>query len=53
MDARVHCSEHASFRTNFLVPSLLVKVNVLTIELVKEARVPDVQLVWGNSNDGA
>ncbi len=41
------------FTAESLVPSFLVDLQVLGVDLVEEAGVPDVKLVRRNTNDGA
>jgi hypothetical protein len=49
----IHGGQDAALCPEADVPSLLVEVEVLCIELVEEARVADVQLVGGDADDRA
>lgn len=50
---RIYSSQYTTGDANLLVPSFLVKVKLLVIELVEEARVADVKLMGCYSDDRA
>jgi hypothetical protein len=53
MGRRMDGSQYTSFCPKPPVPAFLIKVDVLAIEFVEEARVANVQLVWRNADDWA
>ena len=53
MDGGIGGGEHAAFATKTLVPAFLVEVHIHWVDDIEEARVPDVQLVGGDTDDGA
>jgi hypothetical protein len=48
----VYSSEDTALGSKSRVPSFFVEMDVLAIEFVEEARVANMQLVWGDSDDG-
>lgn len=53
MKSRIDSSKHASLSSESPVPAFLVEMEILAIELVKEARVANVQLVWRDTDNWA
>jgi hypothetical protein len=53
VEGGIHGGQDAALCAEADVPSLLVEVEVLCIELVEEVRVADVQLMGGDTDDWA
>lgn len=45
--------EDASLGANLLVPSFLVEMDILAVELIEKTGVPDMKLVWCDSDNWA
>lgn len=52
MDLGVGGWEQTTLAAEALVPSLFVEMDVLGVDVFKEARVPDVELVRRDTNNG-
>lgn len=53
MSRRMDGSQHTTLSPKSLVPSFLIKVDTFAIELVKEVRVANMQLVGRDADDWA